>query len=46
MGAGDFRAPFFVMAFCYLISTLLFWALFRPYERAAARQGTVPAVQT
>ncbi len=46
MGLGDFRTPFFVMAFLYLASTLLFWVLFKPYERTKARQEGVPAIQT
>lgn len=38
MGLGDFRTPFFVMSFMFLLSTVLFWTLFRGYEKEGTGQ--------
>jgi len=38
MGFGDFRTPFFLMAFLFLLSTIFFWALFKGYEKEAPAQ--------
>ncbi len=38
MGLGDFRTPFFLMAFLFLLSTIFFWALFKGYEKEAQVQ--------
>jgi len=40
MAWGDFRTPFFLMTFFFLISTILFWLLFRVYEPTQARRPT------
>ena len=32
MDAGDFTTPFMIMAVCYLVSTLIYWWVFRPLE--------------
>jgi MFS family permease len=38
MALGDFRTPFFLMTFFFLISTVMFWVLFRPYEKESKPQ--------
>ncbi|MCH8827504.1 MAG: hypothetical protein IIB16_11150 [Chloroflexi bacterium] len=32
MGSGDFATPFLIMATGYLVSTLIYWKVFRPLE--------------
>ena len=32
MDSGDFVTPFLIMAFGYLVSTLIYWRVFRPLE--------------
>ncbi len=41
MDAGDFTTPFMIMAVCYLVSTLIYWRVFRPLEisELAAREA-------
>lgn len=39
MGWGDYRTPFFLMAFFYLASTVLFGLLFRPLEARQLAAG-------
>jgi len=41
MNAGDFRTSFFIMAGCYLVSTILFWQFFGGREKQSA-----PVVET
>ena len=41
MGSGDFATPFLIMATGYLLSTLIYWKVFRPLEisEAEAREA-------
>ena len=32
MDSGDFTTPFIVMAAAYLVSTFIYWRVFRPLE--------------
>ena len=35
--SGDYTSPFLIMAGCIALSTLIYWQVFRPVERAGAR---------
>ena len=37
MDSGDFATPFLILASCYLVSTLIYWRVFRPVEVSEER---------
>ena len=48
MASGDFMLPFMIMAAGYLVSTVIYWKVFRPLEsslRAADEPGVEPLVE-
>jgi hypothetical protein len=42
MDAGDFTTPFMIMAACYLVSTLIYWRVFRPLEMSELAREARP----
>jgi MFS family permease len=40
MDSGDYATPFMMLATCYLVSTLIYWRVFRPLEVSEARART------
>ena len=43
MDSGDFTTPFLMLAFGYLVSTVIYWRVFRPLETSGVMQGERPA---
>ena len=43
IGSGDYTTPFLIMVACILISTVIYWRVFRPVEISKIREQIVAA---
>ena len=43
LDGGDFTTPFLIMGAAYVISTLIYWRVFRPLDAEITRQQAAPA---